>query len=59
MKWLSSDKIEPLPKAIKTGIKVAFIHNEKRIHTGMHTGAAQINRLITRWGTGASFLPTP
>jgi glycosyltransferase involved in cell wall biosynthesis len=49
MKWLiSSDKIEPLPKAIQTGIKVAFIHNEKRIHAGMHTGAAQINRLMAR-----------
>lgn len=47
MKWLSSDKIEPLPKAIK-GVKVAFIHNEKRIHTGMHTGAAQINRLMAQ-----------
>lgn len=43
----SSDKTEPLSGvAKKTGIKVAFIHNEKRIHTDMHTGAAQINRLM-------------
>lgn len=47
LRLFSSDKAEPLPKAIKqAGIKVAFIHNEKRIHTGMHTGAAQINRLM-------------
>ncbi len=30
----------------KGGIKVAFIHNEKRVHSGVHTGAAQINRLM-------------
>jgi glycosyltransferase involved in cell wall biosynthesis len=47
LKLFSSDKAEPLPKAVKkAGIKVAFIHNEKRVHTGMHTGAAQINRLM-------------
>lgn len=47
LRFFSSDKTEPLPKEVKqTGIKVAFIHNEKRIHTGMHTGAAQINRLM-------------
>ena len=47
LRLFSSDRTEPLPKAIKrAGIKVAFIHNEKRIHTGMHTGAAQINRLM-------------
>ncbi len=47
LRLFSSDKIESLPKAVrKSGIKVAFIHNEKRIHTGMHTGAAQINRLM-------------
>ncbi|MFA5777899.1 MAG: glycosyltransferase family 4 protein [Candidatus Paceibacterota bacterium] len=45
----SSDKTESLPRTIKNaGIKVAFIHNEKRIHTGMHTGAAQINQLMAR-----------
>lgn len=27
-------------------IKVAFIHNEKKVHTGVHTGATQINRLM-------------
>jgi glycosyltransferase involved in cell wall biosynthesis len=44
-----SDKAEPMPKAVKrSGIKVAFIHNEKRIHSGVHTGAAQINRLMAQ-----------
>jgi glycosyltransferase involved in cell wall biosynthesis len=48
-RFFSSDKVEPIPKAIKkTGIKIAFIHNEKRIHTDMHTGAAQINRLMAQ-----------
>ena len=47
LRLFSSDRAEPLPKDVKrTGIKVAFIHNEKRIHAGMHTGAAQINRLM-------------
>jgi glycosyltransferase involved in cell wall biosynthesis len=49
LKMFSSDKVAPLPKAVKqTGIKVAFIHNEKRIHTEMHTGAAQINRFMAQ-----------
>lgn len=48
-KFFSSEKVEPLPVSIKkTGIKVAFIHNEKRIHTDMHTGAAQINRFMAQ-----------
>lgn len=37
----------PVKPENKSGIKVAFIHNEKRTRTGMHTGAAQINRLMT------------
>src|SRR3989344_266326 len=49
MKMFATEKVEPLPKTIKqTGIKVAFIHNEKRIHTDMHTGAAQINRFMAQ-----------
>lgn len=49
LRLFSSDKIEPIPKTVrKSGIKVAFIHNERRIHTGMHTGAAQINRLMAQ-----------
>lgn len=48
-KMFHSEKVESLPKTLKkTGIKVAFIHNEKRIHTGMHTGAAQINRFMAQ-----------
>lgn len=47
LRLFSSEKTAPLPNAIKhNSIKVAFIHNEKRIHSGMHTGAAQINRLM-------------
>ncbi len=47
LRLFGSDRVMPLPKtARQSGIKVAFIHNEKRIHTGMHTGAAQINRLM-------------
>jgi len=53
-KFFSSEKAEPFPTPIKkTGIKVAFIHNEKRIHTDMHTGAAQINRFMAQ-ALGAS-----
>jgi glycosyltransferase involved in cell wall biosynthesis len=41
---------EQAPKISKTPpsarIKIAFIHNERRVHSGMHTGAAQINRLM-------------
>ncbi|MDP2665134.1 MAG: glycosyltransferase family 4 protein [bacterium] len=32
--------------ARKKKLRLAFIHNEKRIHAGLHTGAAQINRLM-------------
>lgn len=28
-------------------VKIAFIHNEKKVHVGVHTGAAQINRLMS------------
>ncbi len=28
-------------------LRIAFIHNEKKVHTGTHTGAAQVNRLMT------------
>lgn len=49
LRFFSSEKSEPVIKlANNTGIKVAFIHNEKRIHTGIHTGAAQINRLMAQ-----------
>lgn len=48
-KFFLSEKTKALPQLIKnTGIKVAFIHNEKRTHTGMHTGAAQINEFMAR-----------
>lgn len=33
-------------KSVPKRIRVAFIHNEKKVHTGVHTGAAQINRLM-------------
>jgi len=47
LRLFSEDKVPPVPKTVsKVRIKVAFIHNEKRAHTGMHTGAAQINRLM-------------
>lgn len=37
----------PAPKsAPNKRIKVAFIHNEKRLSSGVRTGAAQINRLM-------------
>src|SRR3989344_3213784 len=49
IKMFATERVESLPKTIKqTGIKVAFIHNEKRIHTDMHTGAAQINRFMAQ-----------
>ncbi len=48
-KWFFSEKVEPIKKSIRqTGIKVAFIHNEKRIHIGGNTGSAQINRLMAK-----------
>lgn len=48
LKFFSSEKTEPLPPLTKTGIKIAFIHNEKRIHADIHTGAAQINRFMAQ-----------
>jgi glycosyltransferase involved in cell wall biosynthesis len=49
LRLFSSDKTEPIPKTVRrSGIKVAFIHNERRIHAGVHTGAAQINRLMAQ-----------
>ena len=33
-------------KSVPKRIRVAFIHNEKKVHIGVHTGAAQINRLM-------------
>ena len=33
-------------KSVPKRIRIAFIHNEKKVHTGVHTGAAQINRLM-------------
>ncbi|HEV8677224.1 MAG TPA: glycosyltransferase family 4 protein [Candidatus Paceibacterota bacterium] len=47
LRRFSSEKTAPLPKtAGQQRIKIAFIHNEKKVHSGMHTGAAQINRLM-------------
>ncbi|MCE9549102.1 glycosyltransferase family 4 protein [Candidatus Nomurabacteria bacterium] len=49
LRFFSSEKVEPIPTSKKsTGIKIAFIHNEKRIHADMHTGSAQINRLMAQ-----------
>lgn len=33
-------------RAAQKRLRIAFIHNEKKIHTGTHTGATQINRLM-------------
>lgn len=47
LRLFSVDKVIVVPAtAHKARVKVAFIHNEKRAHAGMHTGAAQINRLM-------------
>lgn len=46
LRRFSSEKTNSLPHTIRNRIKIAFIHNEKRVHTGIHTGAAQINRLM-------------
>lgn len=47
LRLFRAPRAERVPKnASRRPIKVAFIHNEKRVHTGMHTGAAQINRLM-------------
>jgi len=45
---LRSEPIKRVPKQLaRKKIKIAFIHNEKKIHVGAHTGAAQINRLMS------------
>lgn len=44
---LRSEPIKRVPKPLaRKKIKIAFIHNEKKVHAGVHTGAAQINRLM-------------
>lgn len=50
LKMFSSEKVEALPKAVRNiGIKVAFIHNEKRTHASSRTtGSSQINRLMAK-----------
>lgn len=47
LRLFRSEPIERISKK-STGkkIKIAFIHNEKKVHVGVHTGAAQINRLM-------------
>ena len=45
-KFFLSEKTKTPLNSNTYKIKVAFIHNEKKIHTGMHTGAAQINNLM-------------
>lgn len=47
-KFFSSEKNKIPLNPNKHHIKVAFIHNEKKIHVGMHTGAAQINNLMAK-----------
>ena len=48
IRLFSSDRAPAPPPRLpkQCGIKVAFIHNEKRFHSGIHTGAAQINQLM-------------
>lgn len=47
LRLFRSEPIERISKkTARKKIKIAFIHNEKRVHTGVHTGAAQINRLM-------------
>ncbi|MDE1925542.1 MAG: glycosyltransferase family 4 protein [Patescibacteria group bacterium] len=42
-----SERVERVPKnSTPKKIRLAFIHNEKRVHVGVHTGAAQINRIM-------------
>jgi hypothetical protein len=35
-----------IKKPAQKKLRIAFIHNEQKVHVGMHTGAAQINRLM-------------
>jgi glycosyltransferase involved in cell wall biosynthesis len=46
-KFLATEKVVSLPRN-QYRVKVAFIHNEKKISSGLHTGAAQINKLMAR-----------
>ncbi|MFA5745149.1 MAG: glycosyltransferase family 4 protein [Candidatus Paceibacterota bacterium] len=47
LKFFRSEPAERAPKNFShKKLRLAFIHNEKKVHTGMHTGAAQINRLM-------------
>lgn len=47
LRMFRSKSIERQPKnPTQKRLRVAFIFNEKKIHSGMHTGAAQINRLM-------------
>lgn len=49
LRLFRSDRTEPVPKAAaRHKLRLAFIHNERKAHSGMHTGAAQINRLMSR-----------
>jgi glycosyltransferase involved in cell wall biosynthesis len=48
LRYFSSDKTKSSSNHQQYKIKVAFIHNEKKIHVGMHTGAAQINQLMAQ-----------
>jgi len=41
-----SKPVEQQPERLRKKLRVAFIHNEKKIHAGIHTGAAQINQLM-------------
>jgi glycosyltransferase involved in cell wall biosynthesis len=47
LRLFRSAPAERLPKEKRpTRIRVAFIHNEKRVNSGLRTGAGQINRLM-------------
>lgn len=48
LRLFRSESIERAPREVpaRKKLRLAFIHNEKKGHTGMHTGAAQINRLM-------------
>lgn len=50
LRFFSSEKIKKTNGHLKNNghLKIAFIHNEKKIHLGMHTGAAQINQLMAQ-----------
>jgi len=47
LRLFRSEPVRRVPKKSNPKkIRVAFIHNEKKVHVGVHTGAAQINRLM-------------